>query len=140
MNAPVLNACRRQRYPGRRPGGWILAMIALMGPAAPALAQTCDTRSAQVQFARDNLQRAAIEGDLASAQDFADRARREFDNLAGQATRCGCAPAVAKFAEAAAHIRRTQEAESRQALREIVVSARSLFEAALAVMQDCAKP
>ncbi|MCK7481385.1 MAG: hypothetical protein M0C28_32505 [Candidatus Moduliflexus flocculans] len=64
--------------------------------SASGLAQRCDARPPQSQFAREDLRRAATEGDLATAQDFADRARRGLDRLAGVAARCACAPAQAK--------------------------------------------
>jgi hypothetical protein len=105
----------------------------------PAYAQDCDARWPQLQFARDDLQRAATEGDLPSAQDYADRARRRFDNLATLATRCECPSAASKFEEATADMRRAQEAESRKDLREAASSARTRFEAAQAQLQSCRK-
>ena len=105
----------------------------------PAVAEICDSRWPQLQFARDDLQRAANEGDLASAQDFADRARREFDHLATLADRCGCSPAATQFEGLARQIRQTQDAESRKELREMINAAKPLLEAALGQLQDCRK-
>lgn len=113
----------------------LMTMLSL----GPAIAQNCDARWPQLQFARDDLQRATNEGDLASAQDYADRARRRFDNLAALAARCDCPSAASKFEEAAAGMRRAQDAESRKELRETATGARTLFEAAQTQLQSCRK-
>lgn len=105
----------------------------------PAAAEICDSRWPQLQFARDDLQRAATEGDLASAQDFADRARREFDHLATLANRCGCPPAATQFEDLARRVRQTQDAESRKDLRDMINATKPLLEAALGQLQDCRK-
>lgn len=114
------------------------ALMAMLS-VGPAMAQDCDARSPQLQFAREDLQRAANEGDLASAQDYADRARRRFDNLATLAARCDCPSAASKFEAAAAGMRRAQDAESRKELRETAIEARALFEAAQTQLQSCRK-
>lgn len=115
------------------------AVFGLIAAAGIAEAQTCDPRWPAVQFVRDDLQRAASEGDLPTAQDYADRARREFDHLAGLATRCGCVGAVAKFEDAARQIRRAQDAESRRDLREVIGATRPIFDAALLQLQECGR-
>lgn len=107
--------------------------------AAPSSAQNCDARWPQLQFVRDDLQRATNEGDLASAQDYADRARRGFDHLAALAGRCDCPPAASKFEEAAVGIRRAQDADSRKDLREIINDAKAAFDTAQGRLQDCRK-
>lgn len=117
---------------------WVTAIAATLW-SSQAAAQDCDARWPQLQFARDDLQRAATEGDLASALDYADRARRRFDSLATQAARCECPPAAAKFEEAAVGMRRAQNAESRKELREVTSGAKTTFEAAQAQLQDCGK-
>lgn len=119
--------------------GRAIAMLAAIAAAGWAGAQTCDLRGPPIQFAREDLQRAANEGDLPTAQDYADRARREFDHLATSASRCGCRLATTKFEEAATQIRRTQEAESRKDLREVIARTRPLFEAALAELRECGR-
>lgn len=136
---------RTRLNPGRRAGtsnfmGMIALAAALVMPAGPAAAQGCDTRWPQLQFARDDMQRAGNEGDLASAQDYADRARRGSDHLAALATRCECAPAAAKFEETAAALRRAQDVDSRKDLRDVINGAKSLFQAAQAQLQECRKP
>lgn len=117
---------------------WMAAMAAILS-IGQAAAQDCHARWPQIQYARDDLQRAFTEGDLASAQDYADRARRRFDNLAVQAARCECPPAAARFEEAAAGLRRAQEAESRKELREVAAGAKAMFEAAQAQLEGCRK-
>lgn len=107
--------------------------------AGIAQAQTCDLRSPPVQFARDDLQRAATEGDLPTALDYADRARREFNHLADLATRCGCSAAIEKFEAAAKQIRAAQDADSRKGLREVVGGTKPIFDAALQQLQECAR-
>lgn len=114
----------------------IMGMMVLAGPSA---AQVCDSRWPQLQFARDDLQRAASEGDLASAQDFADRARREFDQLASLSIRCGCRPAASIFEDASVRIRQAQDAESRKDLREIINSAKTTFDGAQPQLEACRK-
>lgn len=104
-----------------------------------AEAQTCDPRWPTVQFARDNMQRAASEGDLPTALDYAERARRQFDHLAELSTRCGCDAAADKFEEAAKRIRPAQEADSRKALREVVGATRPSFDAGMQLLQECAR-
>lgn len=122
-----------------RPGAALALAIAIALPISPAAAEICDGRWPQLQFARDDLQRAVSEGDLASAQDFAERARREFDQLATLATRCGCPPAATQFEGLARHVRQIQDAESRKELREMINAAKPLLEAALGQLQDCRK-
>lgn len=124
---------------GKPPNAVAVLAIGMMALTGTAMAQICDTRWPQLQFARDDLQRAAGEGDLASAQDFADRARREFDQLAALAIRCGCPPAASAFEEANVRIRRAQEAESRKDLREIINNAKATFEGALPQLESCRK-
>jgi hypothetical protein len=112
----------------------------LCAVTAPAQAQRCDPRPPQSQFAREDLRRAATEGDLATAQDFADRARRGLDQLAGVATRCACAPAQAKFEAASAQVRHARDAESRRELRDVITGAVPMFDGAMLELRNCAKP
>ena len=134
---------RTRLDPGRQAGTHTLAgmlvLAAMMALAGPAAAQGCDARWPQLQFARDDMQRAGSEGDLASAQDYADRARRGSDHLAALSTRCDCAPAAAKFEETAAALRRAQDVDSRKDLREVVSGAKALFQAAQTQLQECRK-
>ncbi len=109
-----------------------------MAAPMPALPQGCDPRPQQIQFATDDLRRAGSEADLAIAQDFADRARRELDQLASGAARCGCEPAQTRFEVAAAQMRQARDAESRGDLRGIVAKTVSLFDEAMAALKDCA--
>ena len=113
---------------------------ALCALTAPALAQRCDARPPQSQFARDDLRRAVVEGDLATAQDFADRARRGLDQLAGVAARCACAPAQSKFEAASAQVRRARDLESRRELRQVVTGAVPMFDDAMLELRHCGKP
>jgi len=112
----------------------------LCAVTAPAQAQRCDARPPQSQFAREDLRRAVTEGDLATAQDFADRARRGLDQLAGVAARCACAPAQSKFEAASAQVRRARDAESRRELRDVVTGAAPMFDDAMLELRNCAKP
>lgn len=116
---------------------WLLLSTALIG-AAPAAAQSCDARPSQGPFVQANFQRIAKEGDLASAQDFADRARRGLDQLATEARRCGCEAAQTSFEAAAAQMRLARSAESRKALREVTDRAAAQFDAAMAEQRKCA--
>jgi hypothetical protein len=112
----------------------------LCAVTAPALAQRCDARPPQSQFAREDLRRAVSEGDLATAQDYADRARRGLDQLAGVATRCGCAVAQAKFEATSAQVRHARDAESRRELRDVITAAVPMFDDAMMELRNCAKP
>ncbi|MBS1191669.1 MAG: hypothetical protein H6R10_3461 [Rhodocyclaceae bacterium] len=123
----------------RKIAAFVMATAALATAAGHCEAQPCDSRWSQVQFARDDLQRAASEGDLASAQDFADRARREFNHLATLAGGCGCGPAEAKFDAVASEVRHAQDAESRKELRETIGRAKALFDEAQALLRECRK-
>jgi hypothetical protein len=114
----------------------IIGLVAAIGVAG---AQTCDPRWPTVQFARDDLQRAATEGDLPTAQDYADRTRREFNHLAELSTRCGCTDAAAQFEAAAKQIRPAVGAESRRALRDIAVAVKPVLDAGLAKLQECGR-
>lgn len=118
----------------------VAALLAALWMAAPmpALPQGCDPRPQQSHFAMDNLRRAGSEADLAIAQDFADRARRELDQLASGAARCDCEPAQTRFEAAAAQLRQAREAESRRDLRGIVAKTVPLFDEAMAALKDCA--
>lgn len=120
---------------------WRAAAVALglVAAAGAAAAQGCDTRSPQIQFARDNLQRALTEADVPTAHDYADRARREFEHLAGVAERCACAAARARFEEAARLIRPVQDRETRREVREIVAGVRPVFAAAVEELRACAR-
>jgi hypothetical protein len=124
--------------------GWArrvaVALQAALWIAAPAaaLAQGCDARPQQSQFAREDLKRAGTEPDLVIAQDFADRARRELEQLATGAARCGCAPAQARFEAAAAEVRRARDAETRRDLRDSVARTVPLFDGAMAALRECA--
>ena len=112
----------------------------LCAVTAPAQAQRCDARPPQSQFAREDLRRAVTEGDLATAQDYADRARRGLDQLAGVATRCGCAVAQAKFEATSAQVRHARDAESRRELRDVITAAVPMFDDAMMELRNCAKP
>lgn len=120
-------------------GRKVIGMVGLICAIGVAAAQTCDLRSPAVQFARDDLQRAATEGDLPTALDYADRARREFNHLADLATRCGCTAAVEKFEAAAKQIRAAQDADSRKSLREVIGATKPIFDAALQQLQECGR-
>lgn len=122
-------------FPRRRAAATAFCLLAAAGGVG---AQACDPRAPQLQFARDNLQRAASEADVPTAHDYADRARREFDHLAALAGRCGCPAAQAKFAQAAALIRPVQDAETRREVRELLARVRPLFEAGQLELRECA--
>lgn len=124
---------------GRRGGAKLVTLLGLFAAVGVAVAQTCDMRWPAVQFARDNLQRVATEGDLPTALDYADRARREFNHLAELATRCGCTAAAERFTEAAKLIRPAQDADSRRALREVAAATKPALEAGLAQLRECAQ-
>lgn len=119
--------------------GAVLGAAALSASVS-AYAQPCDSRPPQSQFARDDLRRAVTEGDLATAHDYADRARRGLDQLAGVATRCGCAAAGTKFEAASAQVRRARDAESRRELRDAGNQAVPLLDEAMLELRKCAKP
>lgn len=119
---------------------WMLRVLALLLSLSPSLAaaQSCDEQPTQAQMVEANYQRIAKEGDFASAQDFAERARRGLDQLAAQARRCGCEAAQQGFEAAAKEMRRARTAESRKALREIAVRSASLFDGAMREQRRCA--
>lgn len=115
-----------------------LVVAAALAAPSLALSQACDPRAPHAQFARDNLRRATAEGDLATAQDYADRARRQMEQLARGAERCGCTSAQPHFAAAAAELRKARDAESRRQLREVVGRAQPLFDGAMSDLRGCA--
>lgn len=108
-------------------------------PATAVHAQQCDPRMPQINFVQDNLHRVTIEGDLATAQDFADRARRQLDQLAGSARRCGCPPAQAKFEELVLELRRAQRLDNRKELRELAARAKLGFKDGVESLKTCAE-
>jgi hypothetical protein len=110
----------------------------LLALAGAAQAQQCDPRLPQVAFVQENLQRAATEGDLPTAQDFADRSRRQMDQLAGAARRCGCATAQTKFEELTLELRRAQGIEARKELRELIGRTKLGVGDAVAALKSCA--
>lgn len=59
------------------------------------------------------------EGDLAPAQDFADRARRELEQLASVAMRYGCAPTQSRSGAVVVEIQQAKDADSRRKSRDI---------------------
>lgn len=128
---------KKQNWPRR--GLELATTLGLAAALGVAAAQTCDVRWPAVQFARDNVQRAATEGDLPTALDYADRARREFNHLADLSTRCGCTAATERFEEAAKLIRPAQDADSRRALREVIANAKPAFDAGLDQLRECGK-
>ncbi|MBL8482229.1 MAG: hypothetical protein JNJ60_08545 [Rhodocyclaceae bacterium] len=91
----------------------------------------------ELQFVKDGLQRAASEGDLVTAQDYADRVRRLLDQLSTAAVRCDCPPARDKFSAAAAAARRAAEQEQRRDLRTAVADTRTLFDEAYEAFKNC---
>lgn len=93
----------------------------------------------QINFVQDNLHRVTIEGDLATAQDFADRARRQLDQLAGSARRCGCPPAQAKFEELVLELRRAQRLDNRKELRELAARVKLGFKDGVESLKTCAE-
>lgn len=112
--------------------------IAMLLAAEGAWAQdSCNPRWPTVQFVRDDLQRASREGDLPSALDYADRARRDLEQLANLSTRCACPAAAAKFSEAARLLRPAQAAESRKALREVIGGVRPVFDQGMEQLLAC---
>jgi hypothetical protein len=116
------------------------AMAALLLLAtAPAWAQSCDARSPQTQFAREDLQRALTDADFAIAQDYSERARRELKHLAVQSARCDCAAAQAPFEAAAAKVRVALDTETRKDLREAIKLAIPPFDEAMKQLKDCAR-
>lgn len=116
-----------------------ILLAASIAGAASAQAQSCDSRPAQSHFAREDLRRAVSEGDFATAQDFSDRARRELEQLASIATRCGCAPAQSRFEAAAAQVHHARDAETRRELRDTVKQTIQLFDEAMLELRACAK-
>jgi hypothetical protein len=102
-------------------------------------AQTCDARSPQTQYARENLQRVLTEADFPIAQDYAERTRRELNHLSVQSARCDCAAAQAKFDAAAAKVHLALDAESRKELREAIKLAVLPFDEAMKQLKECAK-
>jgi Xaa-Pro aminopeptidase len=114
----------------------VLALLIALLPAA-AVGQTCDIQPTQAQMVQANFQRIAKEGDFASAQDYAERARRGLDQLGAQARRCGCESAQTGFEDAAREMRKTRLAESRAALRQVAERASAAFEAAMVLQRVC---
>ncbi|MBL8493846.1 MAG: hypothetical protein KAX84_08780 [Burkholderiales bacterium] len=125
------------RRAGRRYRSFALAAFLTSLLPAIAVAQTCDIQPTQAQMVQANFQRIAKEGDFASAQDYAERARRGLDQLGAQARRCGCESAQAGFEDAAREMRQARLAESRAALRQVAERAAARFEAAMALQRAC---
>ena len=107
--------------------------------AAPAHAQVCDARSSLSQITRENLQRAATDGDFPTAQDYSDRGRRNLDQLAATAGRCDCPAAQSRFEAAATVMRRTPDTENRKDLRAVVTQATATFDDGMGKLKECAK-
>lgn len=117
--------------------GWIgLAGLAGLAWAEP---QTCDARSQHLAYVREDLRRAGMEADFPTALDFADRGRRELDQLAVTAGRCGCAPAQAGFETLAVRLKRAGLVETRQDLRDAVKQLPPLLDEAISHLKDCAR-
>lgn len=114
-------------------GGLALLLAAQGGVAQEA----CNPRWPTVQFVRDDLQRASREGDLPSALDYADRARRGLEHLAKLSARCACPAAAGQFDEAARRLRPAQAADSRAKLREVVGGVRPLFDQGMERLVAC---
>lgn len=128
------------RFFDRRSGALLgLLLVSLLSAPTVVRAVACDPRAPHVQIARDNLRRAASEGDLATAQDYADRARRQMEQLARGAERCGCDAAKPLFETAAAELRKARDSESRRDLRDAVGRMLPRFEAALDTLRRCAE-
>lgn len=117
----------------------VLALLIALLPAA-AVGQTCDIQPTQAQMVQANFQRIAKEGDFASAQDYAERARRGLDQLGAQARRCGCDAAQAGFEAAAKAMRAARLAESRKALRDVAERVAKQFDDAMAEQRKCGAP
>lgn len=129
----------RTRNARRRMAATILLAAGSIAGAGSAQAQSCDSRPAQSHFAREDLRRAVSDGDFATAQDFSDRARRELEQLASIAVRCGCGPAQSRFEAAAAQVHQARDAETRRELRKTVNETIRLFDEAMQALRHCAK-
>jgi hypothetical protein len=118
--------------------GAAVAAFLILG-AVPAWTQTCDARSPQTQFARDDLQRALTEADFAIVQDYSERARREMKQLAAQSDRCDCPAAKTKFEAGASQVGLALDSESRKDLREAIRLAVPPFDEAMKHFRECAR-
>ncbi|MBL8472370.1 MAG: hypothetical protein KF778_17245 [Rhodocyclaceae bacterium] len=110
-----------------------LLALAVSGSAAAQ----CNTRMVELQFVKDGLQRASIEGDLTTAQDYSDRVRRLLKQLSIAAERCNCAPASEKFDDAARIARDAAEQENRRELRSAIAQCRQTFDEAFERLRAC---
>lgn len=116
-----------------------LLLLALVCVQSPAQAQVCDPRSSQSQITRENLLRASMDGDFPTAQDYADRGRRNLDQLAASAGRCDCPAAQARFEAAAGVARQSLDADNRKDLRAIVTRAVTAFEDGMGKLKECSR-
>lgn len=116
-----------------------LLLLALVCVHSPARAQACDPRSSQSQITRENLLRASMDGDFPTAQDYADRGRRNLDQLAATAGRCDCPAAQARFEAAAGVARRALDTDNRKDLRAVATQAIAAFEDGMAKLKECAR-
>lgn len=114
--------------------------LALFTATLPARAQSCESRPNQAQMVQANFQRVAKEGDLVSAQDYAERTQRGLEQLAAQARRCGCDAAQRRFEEAAGEMRRAKASDSRKAMSEVATHAAATFDSGMAEQRKCAGP
>ncbi len=102
-------------------------------------AQVCDPRSSQSQITRENLLRASKDGDFPTAQDYADRSRRNLDQLAAGSGRCGCPAAQTRFEAAAGIARLALDADKRQDLRTSITQAITAFEDGMGKLKECSR-
>lgn len=116
-----------------------LLPVLLIALASGSRAQVCDPRSSQSQIAREDLHRAAVDGDFPTAQDYADRGRREMDQLTVSADRCACPAARAYFEAASKLARESLEVDNRRDLRLLVGQAERAFEEAMTRLKECSR-
>lgn len=106
----------------------LLAMTAWAG---------CEIRPQHINYLREDLRRAAIEGDVPTALDFADRGRRELDQLALAAGRCGCTVAQQGFEATSRQLKKLALTEVRAELRAGVKAVQTGSEQAVSLWKAC---
>ena len=116
-----------------------LVLLTLTLASTLVQAQVCDPRSSLSQITREYLLRASKDGDLPTAQDYADRSRRNLDQLAAGSGRCGCPAAQSRFEAAAGIARLSLDADNRKDLRASITQAITGFEDGMGKLKDCAR-
>lgn len=121
---------------------WVIAAVSLVDVALghDALAQSCPSLSANIDFARTSLQRAAKATDLEDGKNYARRAKNDLEDAEMAATQCGCLMAASEFDDAARRAKRARDADEADAFADELRRAIRNFNGALQALRSCDAP